>query len=205
MKKIVFVFAIIAVFIACQSNPKIGTDTANTSIKSDTAPLNLNAFTDKAREVQLNGVNDTIVSSDGNTYVKLKPKEAEPATVKVAEINNKPKAQHSSSRAARRASSVGSGAGTSKSENSTVPNGTTGSGDIDTAATPTPVAKKKGWSKAAKGAVIGAGSGAAAGAILTKKKGKGAIIGGIIGATGGYIIGRGKDKKDGRYYKDGGY
>jgi hypothetical protein len=53
--------------------------------------------------------------------------------------------------------------------------------------------------------VIGAGSGAAAGAILTKKKGKGAIIGGIIGATGGYIIGRGKDKKDGRYYKDGGY
>lgn len=203
MKKIVFVFAIIAVFMGCQSNPKIGTDTATTSTKSDTATLNHNAFTDKAREVQLNGVNDTIVSSDGNTYVKLKPKEAEPATVKVAEINNKPKAQHSSSRA-RRASSVGSGAGTSKSENSTVSNGT-GSGRIDTAATPTPVTKKKGWSKAAKGAVIGAGSGAAAGAILTKKKGKGAIIGGIIGATGGYIIGRGKDKKDGRYYKDGGY
>lgn len=33
-------------------------------------------------------------------------------------------------------------------------------------------------------AVIGVGSGAAAGAILTKKKDKGAIIGGIIGATG---------------------
>jgi len=197
MKKIVFVFAIIAVFIGCQSNPKIGTDTATTSTKSDTATLNHNAFTDNAREIQLNGVNDTIVSSDGNTYVKLKPKEAEPAAVKVAEINNKPKAQHSSSQA-RRASSVGSGAGTSKSENSTVSNGTTGSGRIDTAATPTPVTKKKGWSKAAKGAVIGAGSGAAAGAILTKKKGKGAIIGGIIGATGGYIIGRGKDKKDGR-------
>ena len=197
MKKIVFVFAIIAVFIGCQSNPKIGTDTATTSTKSDTATLNHNAFTDNAREIQLNGVNDTIVSSDGNTYVKLKPKEAEPAAVKVAEITNKPKAQHSSSQA-RRARSVGSGAGTSKSENSTVSNGT-GSGRIDTAATPTPVTKKKGWSKAAKGAVIGAGSGAAAGAILTKKKGKGAIIGGIIGATGGYIIGRGKDKKDGRY------
>jgi hypothetical protein len=198
MKKILSVFAIIAVFIGCQSNPKVGTDTANTSTTRDTATLNHNAFTDKAREVQLNGVNDTIVSSDGNTYVKLKPKDAEPATVKGAEINNKPKAQRSST-PIRRASTGGSGAGTSKSENSTVSTGTSGSGRIDTAATTTPATKKKGWSKAAKGAVIGAGSGAAAGAIITKKKGKGAIIGGIIGATGGYIIGRGKDKKDGRY------
>jgi outer membrane lipoprotein SlyB len=57
---------------------------------------------------------------------------------------------------------------------------------------------KKGWSKAAKGAVIGAGSGAAVGAIVSKKKGKGAIIGGVVGAGAGYIIGRSKDKKDGR-------
>lgn len=43
-------------------------------------------------------------------------------------------------------------------------------------------AKKKGWSGAAKGAVIGAGVGAATGAIVSKKKGEGAIIGGIVGA-----------------------
>jgi hypothetical protein len=62
----------------------------------------------------------------------------------------------------------------------------------------TTTVRKKGWSKAAKGAVIGAGTGAIAGAIISKKKGKGAIIGGVVGAAGGYIIGRSKDKKDGR-------
>lgn len=58
-------------------------------------------------------------------------------------------------------------------------------------------ARKKGWSKAAKGAAIGGVAGAATGAIITKS-GKGAIIGGVIGAGGGYIIGRSKDRKDGR-------
>jgi hypothetical protein len=47
------------------------------------------------------------------------------------------------------------------------------------AATP---AKRKGWSGAAKGAVIGAGVGAVTGAVISKKKGEGAIIGGLAGA-----------------------
>jgi len=42
--------------------------------------------------------------------------------------------------------------------------------------------KKKGWSNTAKGAVIGAGVGAATGAIISKKKVQGAIIGGVAGA-----------------------
>jgi hypothetical protein len=46
----------------------------------------------------------------------------------------------------------------------------------------TTTAKKKGWSGTAKGAVIGAGVGAATGAIVSKKKGQGAIIGGLVGA-----------------------
>ena len=58
--------------------------------------------------------------------------------------------------------------------------------------------QKKGWSKAAKGAVIGGGAGAVAGAVISKKPVKGAVIGGVIGAGAGYIIGRSKDKKDGR-------
>lgn len=58
--------------------------------------------------------------------------------------------------------------------------------------------QKKGWSKAAKGAVIGAGAGAIAGAVISKKPVKGAVIGGVIGAGAGYVIGRSKDKKDGR-------
>lgn len=59
-------------------------------------------------------------------------------------------------------------------------------------------AKKKGWSSAAKGAVIGAGAGALGGVIIDKKKGRGAIIGGVVGAGTGYLIGRGQDRKSGR-------
>lgn len=68
-------------------------------------------------------------------------------------------------------------------------------------ATAAPVAtKKKGWSKAAKGAVIGGATGAVAGAIIAKgNRGAGAVVGGVVGAGVGYGIGRSKDKKDGRY------
>lgn len=59
--------------------------------------------------------------------------------------------------------------------------------------------QKKGWSKAAQGAVIGGAAGAVGGAIISKHKGTGAAIGAAVGAAGGYIIGRNKDKKDGRY------
>lgn len=59
-------------------------------------------------------------------------------------------------------------------------------------------AKKKGWSDAAKGSVIGGAAGAVGGALIDKNKGRGAIIGGLVGAGGGYLIGRGEDRKSGR-------
>ena len=61
----------------------------------------------------------------------------------------------------------------------------------------TTTTRKRGWSKAAKGATIGAVGGAVAGAIIGHNA-KGAIIGAAAGAAGGYIIGRGKDRRDGR-------
>ncbi len=61
-------------------------------------------------------------------------------------------------------------------------------------------AKKKGWSKAAKGAVIGGAGGAVVGAVINKRnRGVGAVIGGVLGAGAGYGVGRSQDKKDGRY------
>ena len=58
---------------------------------------------------------------------------------------------------------------------------------------------KKGWSAKAKGAVIGAGTGAAAGAIINKRnRAAGAVIGGIIGAGAGTGVGAVIDKKKGR-------
>ena len=84
--------------------------------------------------------------------------------------------------------------------NTTRSSGNVGSGTTSSSSGSgqTTTVRRKGWSKAAKGTVIGAGTGAIAGAILSRNKGKGAIIGGVVGAAGGYIIGRGKDRKDGR-------
>ena len=60
--------------------------------------------------------------------------------------------------------------------------------------------KKKGWSKAAKGAAIGTAGGAVVGAVVNKKnRVVGGVVGGVIGAGVGYGVGRAKDKKDGRY------
>ena len=62
------------------------------------------------------------------------------------------------------------------------------------------VAKKKGWSKSAKYAVIGTAAGGILGAVINKRN---RVAGGIIGAVvlggGGYIFGRSQDKKDGRH------
>ncbi|RYZ30106.1 MAG: glycine zipper 2TM domain-containing protein [Sphingobacteriales bacterium] len=59
--------------------------------------------------------------------------------------------------------------------------------------------QKRGWSAKAKGAVIGAGTGAAAGAIINKRnRVAGAVIGGVLGAGAGTGIGAIIDKKNGR-------
>lgn len=58
--------------------------------------------------------------------------------------------------------------------------------------------KKKGWSQAAKGTLIGGVAGAVGGALIDKKAGRGAIIGGAVGAGTGYVIGRSQDRKSGR-------
>lgn len=66
---------------------------------------------------------------------------------------------------------------------------------------PAPVVQqqKKGWSAKAKGAVIGAGVGAASGAIINKRnRGVGAIIGAVGGAAAGTGIGAILDHKNGR-------
>ena len=61
------------------------------------------------------------------------------------------------------------------------------------------VQKRKGMSNTAKGALIGAGVGAATGAVVSKKKGTGAVIGGLagaaVGAGTGAIIDDKKNKK----------
>jgi hypothetical protein len=72
---------------------------------------------------------------------------------------------------------------------------TTGSMSTSTSY-PAKAAKKKGWSNAAKGAVIGGVVGAAGGAVIYKKnRVLGGVIGGVVGAAGGFGIGKHLDKK----------
>ena len=81
------------------------------------------------------------------------------------------------------------------SSNSTATDSEAMSSETDNAAK-----KNSGWSKTAKGAVIGGVVGAGTGAIVNKKnRAKGAIIGGVAGAGTGAIIGNEMDKKDGRH------
>ena len=72
---------------------------------------------------------------------------------------------------------------------------TAGSGATETTTT-----TKTGWSKTAKGAVIGGVVGAGTGAVVNKKnRAAGAVVGGVVGAGTGAIIGNELDKKDGRH------
>ncbi|MHC2993158.1 hypothetical protein OB13_16820 [Pontibacter sp. HJ8] len=57
--------------------------------------------------------------------------------------------------------------------------------------------KRTGWSPQAKGAVIGAGTGAAAGAIIHKRnRVVGGAVGGVVGGAAGYGIGKHIDNKN---------
>lgn len=172
MKKILTIFALASIFAACKNQSSLD-KTKDVVLLSDTlGAYKSNYSTDTSSMIQTNVVNN------GTS-----------ATGVVGATGN------NTTTASPKAKVPSKGTGTRAKTNSTG-NGTSGSnGNSGTTATNT---KKKGWSKAAKGAVIGGVGGAVAGAVISKNKGKGAIIGGVVGAAGGYIIGRDKDKKDGR-------
>jgi hypothetical protein len=202
MKRKLLAITMAAIFAACNSNPKAGTQTTTTTTTTaDTSGFRNNAFADKGQVIELKGVNDTIVTGDGNRYVKVDPnKPTQPVQNNVASTTPTPSVKvptatthRSTSRTTRHTSGHSSSGGYSGS-------GSSGGGYSGAGTASAPVAtKKKGWSKAAKGTAIGAGVGAIGGAIISKKKGLGAVIGGVVGGAGGYIIGHNKDKKDGRY------
>lgn len=65
---------------------------------------------------------------------------------------------------------------------------------------PVAAKRKKGWNHTAKGAVVGAGTGAVTGAIINKKRAEGAIVGTLIGAGvgagTGALVDRSKKRKN---------
>ena len=197
MKKFLFSVATVTLLFACNNNPK--SDTTITPAVMNVDSIN-RSQADKNQAVQMNGVSDTIIGSDGQIYIKSKPGQ-QPQTVapvKSTVKNRTPRSTRTRNKARSQGSSTantgGSSSGTSSTGGSTTNSGVGNSGSTTTTTTEE-APKKKGWSNAAKGTAIGAATGAVAGAIISKNKGVGAVVGGLIGAGGGYIIGRKKDKK----------
>jgi hypothetical protein len=85
-------------------------------------------------------------------------------------------------------------------QNAPATDATINSSDAQSSESTNAAKAKKGWSKTAKGAVIGGVVGAGTGAIADKHhRVVGAVIGGAAGAGAGAIIGNVMDKKDGRH------
>jgi hypothetical protein len=89
---------------------------------------------------------------------------------------------------------------TTKSYSSVQKNSNTDGGSLNSVSEyPAKTTVKKGWSRKAKGAVIGGGGGAILGAVINKNNRViGGAIGGALGAGIGYVIGNELDKKHGR-------
>jgi hypothetical protein len=89
---------------------------------------------------------------------------------------------------------------TKKSYGTVQKNSNTGDGSLNSVSQyPAKTTVKKGWSRKAKGAVIGGGGGAILGAVINKNNRLvGGAIGGALGAGIGYVIGNELDKKHGR-------
>lgn len=120
--------------------------------------------------------------------------ETTPAAEPAKESTPAPKKANNST-----ARSSNAGSGQTTTENAGADGTTASAGEGTAPATGEVKEEKKGWSKTAKGAVIGGVTGAAAGAVINKKnRGVGAVVGGVTGAAAGAVIGKQMDKKDGR-------
>ncbi|HTM92614.1 MAG TPA: glycine zipper domain-containing protein [Flavisolibacter sp.] len=191
MKKLLPVLGFTLLMTACNTMPEQKADaiplTQQTLSQPDTTGMA--AFNAWKAQNELAGVNayqqtqqTQSVPEKTKTVVKYVPAKQATTSKPVSKTNSSSNSA-SSPEPKSSGSSAGSGSGSTDNE----------SGET------AQVEKKEGWSKAAKGAVIGGVAGAAGGAVINKKnRVAGAVIGGVIGAAGGYGIGRGMDKKDGR-------
>lgn len=180
MRKLIMMFAVVAVFAAC-NNSDLETEKEVVTTDS-TAMYNSNASADTATAV----------------IPAEEPVAAEPKTItrtKTIYVDRTPKSTPQKNAPTQPQVNNGAGVPPPGTGTSTSTTGT-GTSTTGTGTTTAPAEKKEGMSNATKGAVIGGVGGAVGGAIISKKKGTGAIIGGVIGAAGGYILGKKKDKKE---------
>jgi hypothetical protein len=191
MKKLLPVLGFTLLMAACNTMPEQKADvvqsTQQTLSQPDTTGMAaFNAWKAQNELASVNAYQQTQQTQSAaektRTVVKYVPVKQSTTSKPVSKTSS---SSNSASSPEPKSSESSAGSGSSSTDN--------GSGET------AQVEKKEGWSKAAKGAVIGGVTGAAGGAIINKKnRVAGAVIGGVIGAAGGYGIGRTMDKKDGR-------
>ena len=186
MKKLLPILGITFLVAACNSVPDQKADSAQVSQTVQQDTTGMAAFNAWKAQNELASVAPV-----------QQPQQAQAAPQKTRTIVKYVPVAQKSTRSTSASASSTKPASTETNSGSTADNG---SGSMSNESSQTAkVDKKEGWSKAAKGAVIGGVAGAAGGAIINKQnRVVGAVIGGVIGAAGGYGIGRGMDKKDGR-------
>ena len=187
MKRFLPFFSIAILMAACGNNPQTSTTTEATTQQ---APAYNPDTIGLAQFQQWKAQNELASADEYNEPVVYAQPQAEAKKTYTAPVR---KTSKPAPVATRNKSNSESNSNNSVSE--TAGDGSMSSESSDAAKAP----EKKGWSKAAKGAVIGGVAGAAGGAVINKKnRVVGAVIGGVVGAGGGYVIGRKMDKKDGR-------
>ncbi len=173
MKKILMVFAVSTFFFACKNKGNNGLATDKNLVLTDTSLLHRSGiYSDtgnSAMGIIKQNMNGTTTTSSTTTTTTT--------TTTTGNANNKVATKNSG-------------------PNRSVNNRNTASRGRSTSTAP--VKRDRGWSDAAKGTAIGAGSGAILGAVVSKDKVKGAVIGGVLGGAGGYAIGRDRDRRSGR-------
>jgi len=186
MKKLLPLLGISVLMAACNTTPEIKSDAVQAVQQTIAAP-------DTTGMAEFNAWKAQNELASINAYKQTQQSQPEPAEKTRTIVKYVPVAKSTSTKPVSRSSS---GSSQSTSDNTASSgNGASSNGSSETAK----VEKKEGWSKAAKGAVIGGVAGAAGGAVINKKnRVLGAVIGGVVGAAGGYGIGRTMDKKDGR-------
>jgi hypothetical protein len=179
MKRIFSVITIAAFMAGCNPSPNTTVAPATTSATTDTT-----GFTQfQAWKAQNELANPNSFNNNPNAQsVANIPARSNSVTYTPEHSTTHRSVSHSSHRSySRSRSSSGNGGSYSSSSSNTA-------------------RAKRGWSKAAKGAVIGGVTGGVAGAIINKRnRVAGGVIGGVLGAGVGYGLGRGMDKRDGRY------
>jgi hypothetical protein len=184
MKKLLPILGITVLTAACNTSPDLKMDSAQAVQQTMSTP-------DTTGMAEFNAWKAQNELASLNAYKQ--PEQPAPAEKTTTVVKYVPVTKSTQSKPVSHTSTSTSSSSSGSSANS-------GSGSASSESSQTAEAnKKEGWSKAAKGAVIGGVAGAAGGAIINKKnRVVGAVIGGVVGAAGGYGIGRTMDKKDGR-------